>query len=299
LWFKVTCVLLLRFQRFHVMRIVIRDAADQVAQYAAELIINRVRDFQPTKERPFVLGLPTGGTPVRCYQRLILAFREGKISFQNVVTFNMDEYVGLPRDHPESYWSFMKQNLFSFVDIPPENINILDGNAPDLVAECQRFEDKIQSYGGIELFLGGVGSDGHIAFNEPGSSLSSLTRVKSLNKETISDNARFFDNDLSKVPTMALTVGVQTVMASRQVVIIAIGGNKALAVAHCVEEGVSHGWPISALQMHRSTVLIVDEDATRELRVKTVRYFKGLQSSEDELKKRQANAASRTSASKL
>jgi glucosamine-6-phosphate deaminase len=271
------------------MRIVIKDDSDGVAEYAAELIVKRVAEFQPTKERPFVLGLPTGSTPVKTYQRLIKAFREGRISFKNIITFNMDEYVGLPREHEQSYWYFMKTNLFQFVDIPAENINILDGNAPDLIRECQRFEDKIESLGGIELFLGGLGSDGHIAFNEPGSSLKSKTRVKSLNEETIHANARFFSNDVSKVPTMALTVGVDTVMRSRQVVVLATGANKAVAVSKMVEEGVSHSWPASALQLHPAVVLVLDEDATHELRVKTVRYFKGLAKREDELVRRQMN----------
>lgn len=272
------------------MRIYIADNADKVADYVAGYIVERINNFGPTKERPFVLGLPTGSTPLKTYQRLIQAFREGRVSFKNVVTFNMDEYVGLPRDHPESYHSFMKNNLFSFIDVPPENINILNGNAPDLIAECQRYEDKIASYGGIELFLGGIGSDGHIAFNEPGSSLCSKTRVKSLNQETITANARFFDNDINKVPTMALTVGVQTIMDARTVVIIATGSNKSPAVKECVEGSVSHAFPVTALQHHRSMVLCVDEDATLDLRVKTVRYFRGLLVREHELGERQKNA---------
>ena len=275
------------------MRIVIKDTADGVADYVAEYVIKRITDFHPSESRPFVLGLPTGGTPVKTYQRIIQAFREGRISFKHVVTFNMDEYVGLPEEHPESYHSFMKQNLFAFIDIPASQVNILDGNAPDLIAECRRFEEKIASYGGIELFLGGVGSDGHIAFNEPGSSLSSRTRVKSLNQETIKDNARFFDGDVSKVPTMALTVGVGTILDAREVVILAVGAGKALAVSKCVEEAVTHSFPVSALQLHKAAVVVVDRDATLELRVKTVRYFEGLLQRESELGNRQANAKRR------
>jgi glucosamine-6-phosphate deaminase len=281
------------------MRIYIADNSDKVADYVASYTIQRINDFGPTKERPFVLGLPTGSTPLKTYQRLIQAFREGRVSFKHVVTFNMDEYVGLPRDHPESYHSFMKNNLFSFIDVPQENINILNGNAPDLLAECQRFEDKIVAFGGIDLFLGGIGSDGHIAFNEPGSSLASRTRVKSLNQETIAANARFFDNDISKVPTMALTVGVGTIMDARTVVIIATGSNKAPAVAECVEGAVSHAFPVTQLQHHRSMVLCVDEDATLDLRVKTVRYFKGLLQRENELGERQRNAKKLQTTSKL
>lgn len=182
-----------------------------------------------------------------------------------------DEYVGIPRDHPESYHSFMYQHFFSKVDVVPANINILDGNAVDLATECAAYEDKIRAAGGIELFLGGVGPDGHIAFNEPGSSLSSRTRVKTLTQDTIRANSRFFDNDISKVPKMALTVGVQTVMDAREVAIIVTGAPKAVALQKCIEGGVNHMWTLSALQMHSNALVVVDEDATLELQVKTVK----------------------------
>lgn len=272
------------------MRIVISENADKVAAYVAQIIVDRINGFGPSESRPFVLGLPTGGTPVKTYQLLIKAFREGRVSFKNVVTFNMDEYVGIPEDHPESYHSFMRTNFFNYIDIPKQNINILNGNASDLVAECNQYEEKIKSYGGIELFLGGLGSDGHIAFNEPGSSLSSLTRVKSLNDETIHANSRFFNNDISQVPTMSLTVGIETIMRARTVVIIATGTNKSKAVSRMVEGSVSHLYPSTALQHHRSAVLCLDEDATMDLKVKTVKYFKGLLVRENELHARQENA---------
>lgn len=183
----------------------------------------------------------------------------------------MDEYVGLPRNHPESYHTFMHTNFFRHIDINPNNINILNGTAASLTAECLAYEAKIKALGGIELFLGGVGSDGHIAFNEPGSSLASRTRIKSLAHETILANARFFNGDLDAVPRMALTVGVQTIMDAREVVIIATGSAKALAVQQAVEGGVSHLCTLSALQLHPSSMVVVDEDATMELKVKTVR----------------------------
>jgi glucosamine-6-phosphate deaminase len=182
----------------------------------------------------------------------------------------MDEYVGLPREHPESYCSFMHHNLFKHIDIQPENIHLLNGNAPDLFAECADYEAKIRALGGIELFLGGVGTDGHIAFNEPGSSLVSRTRIKSLAYETRIANARFFDNDIEQVPEMALTVGVQTVMDAREVVIIALGASKALAIQQAVEGGVSHLCTLSCLQLHPRSMVVVDEDATLEMKIKTV-----------------------------
>ncbi|KAK0796013.1 Glucosamine-6-phosphate isomerase (Glucosamine-6-phosphate deaminase) (GNPDA) (GlcN6P deaminase) [Friedmanniomyces endolithicus] len=188
-----------------------------------------------------------------------------------------DEYVGIPREHPESYHSFMYSHFFSHVDVDPANINILNGNAEDLEEECIAYEEKIKRAGGIELFLGGIGPDGHIAFNEPGSSLRSRTRVKTLAYETILANSRFFGNDLSKVPKMALTVGVQTVLDAREVVIIITGPHKALAVQKCLEGGVNHMWTLSALQLHPYALIVVDEDATLELQVKTVKYFKSIE----------------------
>jgi glucosamine-6-phosphate deaminase len=171
----------------------------------------------------------------------------------------------------------MYKHFFSHVNIHPSNINILDGNAPDLEAECVAYEAKIKRIGGIDLFLGGIGPDGHIAFNEPGSSLASRTRVKTLAYDTILANSRFFGNDLEKVPKMALTVGVQTVLEAREVVIIITGAHKALALQKCIEGGVNHMWTLSSLQLHPHPMIVVDEDATLELQVKTVKYFKSIE----------------------
>ncbi|KAG9311990.1 hypothetical protein JVU11DRAFT_7261 [Chiua virens] len=195
------------------------------------------------------------------------------------------EYVGLPRDHSESYHTFMFREFFSHVDIPPSQVHILNGNAPDLVAECNAYEATIKSYGGIELFLGGIGEDGHIAFNEPGSSLSSRTRIKTLAYDTILANARFFDNDVSKVPRMALTVGVATVLDSREVVVVVTGLRKSLALSKAIEEGVNHLWTLSALQLHSWALIVVDEDATSELHVKTVKYFKSIEYVQEQVEK--------------
>ncbi|KAL4977837.1 hypothetical protein BDW66DRAFT_149859 [Aspergillus desertorum] len=259
------------------VRVIIRDTSLKASEYIADYIISRIKAYKPSESNPFVLGLPTGSSPEIIYKTLVQRYRAGDISFRHVVTFNMDEYVGLPRDHPESYHSFMYKHFFSHVDIPPQNINILDGNAGDLAAECASFEARIARYGGIELFLGGVGTDGHIAFNEPGSSLNSRTRVKTLAYDTILANSRFFNNDMTQVPRMALTVGIRTIMEAREVVIVATGAHKALALKEGLEGGVNHMWTISSLQLHQHPLIVCDRDATLELKVKTVRYFESIE----------------------
>ncbi|TFY71897.1 hypothetical protein EVG20_g1099 [Dentipellis fragilis] len=268
------------------MRLIIRDDPASVGDYIAKYIAKRINAFKPTPEKPFVLGLPTGSSPIPTYKHLIQLVKDGKLSFKNVVTFNMDEYVGLPKDHPESYHTFMFREFFSHVDIDPGNVNILDGNARDLIGECKRYEAKIKALGGIELFLGGIGEDGHIAFNEPGSSLASRTRIKTLAYDTILANARFFNNDIALVPRMALTVGVGTVLESREVVVVVTGQRKSLALSKAIEEGVNHLWTLSALQNHPWALIVVDEDATAELHVKTVKYFKSIERVQDEVEAR-------------
>ncbi|POS79653.1 glucosamine-6-phosphate isomerase [Diaporthe helianthi] len=259
------------------MRFIIRDDAVQASVYVANYVVDRIKHFNPTPSRPFVLGLPTGSSPLGVYRVLVEKYKAGEVSFENIVTFNMDEYIGIPRDHPESYHSFMWKNFFQHVNIKPENANILNGNAPNLEAECIEYEAKIKRVGGIDLFLAGIGEDGHIAFNEPGSSLASRTRVKTLAYDTILANSRFFGNDLDKVPKMALTVGVQTVLEAREVVAIILGSRKALALQKCIEQGVNHMWTLSSLQLHPHPMIVCDEDATLELQVKTVKYFKSIE----------------------
>ena len=260
------------------MRIVIKKDPQEVGTWVANYVVNKINAAHPTSEKPFVLGLPTGSSPLSTYRELIRLYRENKLSFRNIITFNMDEYVELPEDHPESYHYFMYNNLFNHIDIPPENINFLDGNAPDLEKNCQEYEQKIKNVGGVDLFLGGIGADGHIAFNEPGSSLSSRTRIKTLSYDTILANSWFFNNDISKVPTTALTVGVGTVMDAREVLIIITGFLKARALRQAVEGGISHMWTVSMLQMHRHAIIVCDDPATMELQVETVKYFKDIES---------------------
>lgn len=213
------------------MRVVILTDYDMVSKWVAAYVARAINTHKPTAKKPFVLGLPTGSSPLGMYRELIQLNKDKQVSFANVVTFNMDEYVNIRRDHPQSYHSFMWDNFFSHIDIRKSNVNILNGNAKDLDAECARYEKKIRSYGGIHLFVGGIGPDGHIAFNEPGSSLTSRTRVKTLTQDTIIANSRFFGGDVNKVPKTALTVGVATIMDARTVLIIVSGHNKALRPA--------------------------------------------------------------------
>ena len=259
------------------MRVIIEPDYEQLSRWAAEYVIKRINDFNPTPEHKFVLGLPTGSSPVGMYKNLVKANKEGRVSFKNVLTFNMDEYVGLPEEHPESYHSFMATNLFNHIDCPKENIHILNGNAEDLEAECAHYEEMIAEAGGIDLFIGGIGPDGHIAFNEPYSSLASRTRVKTLTTDTIIANSRFFEGDVNKVPKTALTVGVGTVMDAREVMILVNGHAKTRALQAAVEGPVCQAWTISALQQHQHGIIVCDEAATDELKVATYKYFKDIE----------------------
>jgi len=261
------------------MRVIIQSNYELVSKWVASYVVKHIRDFKPTHERPFILGLPTGSSPLGTYKELVAMHKAGKVSFQNVVTFNMDEYIGISEEHPESYHSFMWNNFFKHIDIKKENVNILNGNAADLEKECIYYEEKIKKFGGIHLFLGGIGPDGHIAFNEPGSSLSSRTRIKTLTYDTVLANARFFDNDITKVPKTALTVGVATVLDAKEVLIIINGYKKARALANVVEGGVNHMWTVSALQLHPRGIIVCDDEATLELKVGTVKYFKDIEAS--------------------
>jgi glucosamine-6-phosphate deaminase len=260
------------------MRVIIQPNYELASKWAANYVAKKINEFGPTESKPFVLGLPTGSSPMGMYKELAKLNKANKVTFKNVVTFNMDEYVGIPEDHPESYHSFMWNNFFGHIDIPKENVNILNGNAKDLTAECERYEKKMKQVGGVELFVGGIGPDGHIAFNEPGSSLASRTRVKTLTQDTIIANSRFFGGDVNKVPKTALTVGVGTVMDSKEVLIIVNGHNKARALWHAIEGAVNHLWTISALQLHPKGIIVCDEDATDELKHGTVKYFKDIES---------------------
>ena len=258
------------------MKIIICPDKDNASVKIAKLIVEKIKQFNPSPTNPYVLGLPTGSSPLAVYKELIRLYREGEISFKNIVTFNMDEYCNIPIDHPESYHTFMYQNLFNHIDIEEGNINILDGNASDLERECIEYEEKIKNYGGINLFLAGMGTDGHLAFNEPGSSLSSVTRIKTLAPETIDSNARFFENNPEDVPRLALTVGIKTVLDAKEIIMLVFGTNKAVALSKVIEGGINHMYTASALQNHPKVMVVCDEAATLELRVRTYKYFKSM-----------------------
>ncbi len=255
------------------MRVIIEPDYENLSRWAADYVANRIIAAKPTPKNPFVLGCPTGSSPLGVYKRLVEKYKAGELSFKNVITFNMDEYVNLPEEHQESYHSFMWTNFFSHIDIKPENVHILNGNAPDLLAECAHYEEMIAAAGGIDLFMAGIGPDGHLAFNEPGSSLASRTRIKTLTKDTIIANARFFDGDLNQVPKQALTVGIATVMDAKEVILFCNGHNKSRALQHMIDESVSHMWTSSILQMHPHAIIVCDEAACDELKVSTFHYF--------------------------
>ena len=259
------------------MRLIIQPDYTGISQWAAEYVVSKINAAQPTAQKPFVLGLPTGSSPLGMYRALVAAHQAGRVSFEHVVTFNMDEYVGIPEEHPESYHAFMWKNFFQHIDIKKENVHILNGNASDLEAECKAYEAAIEAVGGIDLFLGGIGPDGHIAFNEPGSSLSSRTRIKTLTTDTIIANSRFFGGDVNQVPKTALTVGVATVMSAREVLILVNGHGKARALQQAVEGSINQMWTITALQLHPKGIIVCDEAACIELKVGTYNYFKDIE----------------------
>src|SRR5574344_2903313 len=259
------------------MKVIIRETQHEASLWAAHYIASKIKEKAAKTSKPFVLGLATGSTPIETYAELVRMYKAGEISFKNVVTFNMDEYVGLPESHPESYHSFMHKYFFDHVDVPAENIHILNGNAPDLQKECDEYEKKIAATDGFDLFMGGVGEDGHLAFNEPFSSLVSRAMVKSLTYDTILVNSRFFDGDINKVPTTALTVGVGTVMDAKEVLVLAFGHKKATALKNAIEGAYSQSCTLSALQNHPHGIIVADELAVGELKVNTYKYFKDIE----------------------
>jgi glucosamine-6-phosphate deaminase len=251
------------------MEVIIRKTYKEMSRAAAQ-VVAEVLNRKPNA----VLGLATGSTPLGLYQEMARMHKEEGLDFSRVVTFNLDEYVGLPATHPQSYHCFMYENLFKHINIPRENTYIPSGTTSNYHAFCEWYEQRILACGGIDLQILGIGTDGHIGFNEPGSSLSSRTRLKTLAESTIDDNARFFSRR-EDVPIYAITMGVGTIMTARKVILLANGKNKAAAIAAAVEGPVTSMITASALQLHPDTRAFLDEDAASGLKMKD--YFNWVQ----------------------
>lgn len=241
------------------MEVIISRTYEEMSKEAARA----VADVLNTKPNA-VLGMATGSTPLGLYRELVRLHREEGLDFSQVTTFNLDEYVGLARNHEQSYHRFMHENFFKHVNVPPQNIYIPSGTTNNYQSFCEWFERRIEECGGIDLQILGVGSDGHIAFNEPGSSLTSRTRLKTLAKQTIDDNARFFEKS-EDVPIYAITMGVGTILESRQLLLLANGANKADAVAKAIEGPVTSMITASAIQLHPLTLVYLDDEAAGKL----------------------------------
>ena len=251
------------------MEVIIERSPKEVGLTTANLIADCI-----LRKPGLVLGLATGSTPLETYKELARKHKEGGLDFSKVITFNLDEYLGLPPNHPQSYHRFMYENLFGHININPQNVHVPSGLALDPHSFCESYEADIKHAGGIDLQLLGIGRDGHIGFNEPGSSLGSLTRVKTLTRETIEDNARFFTNQ-DEVPRFAITMGVGTVMAARKVVLVATGKSKADVIAAAVEGAVTASVTASVLQLHPDTIFVIDEEAAGKLQRRD--YYRWIQ----------------------
>lgn len=242
------------------MEVIITANPEEMSKLAATLIRRQILQ-KPNS----VLGLATGSTPIPLYAELVRMHREEGLDFSKVKTFNLDEYLGLPPTHKQSYHYFMNEHLFSKVNVSPANVHVPYGHTEHVLEFCQWYEDEIAKAGGIDLQLLGIGADGHIAFNEPGSSLGSRTRLKTLTEQTIKDNARFFDNP-DEVPRFAITMGVGTILEAKEILLIADGQRKADIVAEFIEGPVTAQVTASALQLHRHVTVIIDEEAASKLK---------------------------------
>ena len=256
------------------MRVIIKPDYDSLSQWAADYVVYRINKHHPTQKKPFVMGLPSGSTPLGMFEILARYYKERKVSFENVVFFGMGEYVGMGAGDEHGFQYYLWDKFLKYVNIKKEHVHFLDGLTKNFAKECANYEKAIAEAGGVDLFIGGVGEDGHIAFNEPYSSLNSRTRAKLLTPSTLRANSRFFDNDVSKVPPMVLTIGIATMMDAAEVMILASGKVKATAVKNAIEGGITHVWPVSVLQQHQHGIFACDEAATVQLDAKTVSYFK-------------------------
>ena len=234
--------------------VIIRDTYEEVSKEAFAVMKEVLQ-----KDKP-VLGLATGSTPVGLYQEMIRDHKENGTSYKEILTFNLDEYVGIPRDHEQSYYTFMHENLFNFVDIPEENVHVPVGCEEDEEAECVKYETELKKHT-VDIQVLGIGSDGHIAFNEPGTPFDSETHLMDLEEQTIRDNARFFGGDMDLVPKKAITMGIASIMRAKKIIIIATGANKAQAVKDMLRGPVSTACPASILQQHDDVVVVLDKEA--------------------------------------
>ena len=248
------------------MEIIIQTSNHQIATIAAERISDALK-----KKPNLVLGLATGSTPIALYRILVQKHINKELDFSKVITFNLDEYIGIPCHHPQSYHTFMAKHFFNHVNIPKENQHIPLNSMGDYDSYCVQYEQKIKESGGIDIQILGIGTDGHIAFNEAGSSLSSRTRPVTLSESTLMANAIHFNSDKSAVPEMAITMGVGTIMEAKQCILLASGKSKSVAIVNAVEGPITSSVPASVLQMHPNTSFIIDEDAACEL--KEIEYY--------------------------
>lgn len=244
------------------MEVVIRSDAGALGELAADAIESLLR-----RKPDAVLGLATGSSPLATYAALVSRYRSGRLSFSRARGFTLDEYVGLPDNHPQRYRNVIDTEFVSQVDFAPGAVNGPDGLSSDIPSSCLAYEEAIRGAGGVDLQILGIGTDGHIAFNEPGSSLASRTRIKTLTRQTRLDNARFFDGDVTQVPTHCLTQGLATIMSAHHVVLLAGGRSKAEAVHHLVEGSVSAMWPASILQHHPHVTVLLDDAAAQRLQL--------------------------------
>ncbi len=242
------------------MLVIRKETYEEMSVEGAKIVAALIR-----KKPDAVIGFATGSTPLGLYKELIRLHKEEGLDFSKLTTFNLDEYVGLRPEHPESYHYFMWENLFKHVNVNPTRVHIPMGMADDIDAFCEWYEQKIEEAGGIDLQILGIGGNGHIAFNEPGSSLGSRTRIKTLTEKTRKDNARFFDNDMSQVPKYAITMGIGTIMDARELLLLANGPNKADAIKMTVEGPITAMVPATIVQMHRKATIIVDKEAGAKL----------------------------------
>ena len=245
------------------MEVIIHKSPEASSIKAAGLIANQIQSNPKT-----VLGLATGSTPIPLYQELIRLHEEEGLDFSQVVSFNLDEYVGLSPKHPQSYRYFMQRELFDHLNIDPSNTYVPDGQAADIPQHCLEYEAKIEDAGGIDIQILGIGSDGHIGFNEPSSSLASRTRIKTLTPRTLEDNARFFGDRLEDVPKHCITMGIGTIMEARTNLLLAFGEGKASAVAKMVEGPISAMVPASILQYHQKAKVFIDSEASSQLQLR-------------------------------